>query len=217
MKPGAIQVMDLLEPLTRPLWVVMSMPLSIGDVLGLVTGLLCVWLTTRASIWNFPAGIINSAILGLVFLPQRLFADASLQIVFIVLSILGWQQWHTLKKRLNNNPIVHSSFKQQQQLAIAAAVLTAVLTLLLHWAKGSVPLMDATITALSLCAQWQLNRRQLENWLWWIAVDVISIPVYWSRGLPLIALLYVVFLLLCIKGWFEWRRQRLNDLRVSLA
>ena len=209
--------MDFLEPLTRPLWLVMSMPLSIGDVLGFVTGLLCVWLTTRASIWNFPTGIINSAILGLVFLQQRLFADASLQIVFIMLSILGWQQWHTLKQRLNNNPIVRSSFKQQQQLVIAAVLLISVLTLLLHWAKGSVPLMDATITALSLCAQWQLNRRQLENWLWWIAVDVISIPVYWSRGLPLIAILYVVFLLLCIKGWFEWRRQGLNDLQVSLA
>lgn len=209
--------MDLLEPLTRPLWLVMAMPLSIGDVLGFVTGLLCVWLTTRASIWNFPTGIINSAILGLVFLQQRLFADASLQIVFIVLSILGWQQWHTLKQRLNNNPIVRSSFKQQQQLVIAAVLLISVLTLLLHWVKGSVPLMDATITALSLCAQWQLNRRQLENWLWWIAVDVISIPVYWSRGLPLIAILYVVFLLLCIKGWFEWRRQGLNDLQVSLA
>lgn len=59
--------MDFLEPLTRPLWLVMSMPLSIGDVLGFATGLLCVWLTTRASIWNFPTGILNSAILGLVF------------------------------------------------------------------------------------------------------------------------------------------------------
>jgi nicotinamide mononucleotide transporter len=72
--------------------------------------------------------------------------------------------------------------------------------------KGSVPIIDALVTSLSLAAQWLLNRRMLENWAWWIAVDLISIPLYVSRGLPLIAVLYVVFLLLCVQGHLRWRR-----------
>lgn len=199
--------MDLIRVLTQPAWSVWAMPLSPGDLLGFVTGLWCVWLTTRASIWNFPVGILNSLILGVVFLDQRLFADASLQLVFITLGVLGWWQWSGGRQADERAPIRRSSWREQGVLLLVAALLTAVLTLVLHWVKGSVPLLDALLTALSLCAQWQLNRRQRETWLWWIAVDLISIPLYVARGLPLIGLLYGVFLLLCLKGWYGWRPQ----------
>ena len=197
--------MESLVFLTSPLFVAAGMPMSAGDILGFVTGLLCVWLTARANIWNFPVGIANSLILGLVFLQQRLFADATLQIVFIAFSIAGWWQWVHGRHARESSPVFSTTLREQLALLVIGVVAALLLWRILVSLNGSAPPVDATITVLSLCAQWQLNRRQISSWGWWIAVDIISIPLYWSRGLPLIAGLYVIFLLLCVRGWLHWR------------
>lgn len=197
--------MDLLAALTTPVASLASMPISVGDMLGFATGVLCVALTARGHIGNFPAGIASSAVLGLVFWQQRLFADAVLQIVFIVLSIQGWRQWLQPRRTLHAAPYVGTSLREQALLLAVAATTTLLLWQVLLWLKGAAPPVDALLTALSLCAQWQLNRRQTSSWAWWIAVDLVSIPLYWSRGLPLIAALYVLFLLICLRGWWNWR------------
>jgi nicotinamide mononucleotide transporter len=183
------------------------MPMSLGDLLGFVTGVACVWLTARANIWNFPVGILNSAILGLVFLEQRLFADAALQVVFILLGARGFWLWRSHRQTSEASPVFRISARELCWLVLAGLVLTLGSWRALLWLKGSAPILDALVTSLSLCAQWLLNRRVLESWLFWIAVDVISIPLYFSRGLPLIAVLYVIFLALCAQGFRRWRRQ----------
>jgi nicotinamide mononucleotide transporter len=197
--------MEILAPLTSPLFTLANMPMSAGDILGFVTGLICVWLTARANVWNFPAGILNGAILGLVFFQQRLFADAGLQTVFIVLSVMGWWQWLHHRHARESSPVFQTSLREQLSLAGIGLLMALALWQILVLLKGAAPPIDALITALSLCAQWQLNRRQTSSWAWWIVVDVISIPLYWSRDLPLIAALYVIFLLICAKGWWHWR------------
>jgi nicotinamide mononucleotide transporter len=182
-----------------------STQVSLGDALGFVTGLLCVWLTAKANICNFPMGILNSLILGVVFLEQRLFADSALQLVFILLSIQGWFQW-SARKQDQQIQFRSTSLKEQMVLTGVALVLTLLIWMALVQLRGSAPPLDALITALSLCAQWQLNRRQVSSWIWWIAVDLISVPLYWSRGLYLIAGLNVIFLAICVHGLQNWRR-----------
>lgn len=179
--------------------------LTVGDALGFATGLLCVWLTAKASIWNFGWGILNSMILGVVFLDQRLFAESALQVMFIVLSVQGWVYWAS-GRRAVAPAFRATSLREQAVLLFVAAAMSLLLWQVLLQLRGSAPPIDAAITALSLCAQWQLNRRQASSWYWWIAVDVVSIPLYWSRGLYLIAGLYVIFLVICIYGLHNWRR-----------
>lgn len=182
-------------------------PITLGDALGFATGLLCVWFTAKASVWNFPWGILNSLILGVVFLDQKLFADSALQIVFIVLSAQGWWQWSARSGRPTSG--FHSTTLQEQAWLLGiAAMLALLLWGVLVELRGSAPPLDALITAMSLCAQWQLNRRRVSSWYWWIAVDLISVPLYWSRGLYLIAGLYVIFLALCVHGLRNWQRSR---------
>lgn len=184
-----------------------TVDLTLGDALGFATGLLCVWFTAKASAWNFLWGILNSLILGVVFLDQKLFADSALQVVFIALSVQGWWQWST-----RGNPQTEgfrtTSLREQTRLLGVAIAVALLLWLVLVELRGSAPPLDALITALSLCAQWQLNRRQVSSWYWWIAVDLISVPLYWSRGLYLIAGLYVIFLALCVHGLHNWQQSR---------
>ena len=195
----------LLGWLTHPVLVVAGMPMSWGDLAGFATGIVCVWLAARAIIWNFHFGILNGAILGLVFLQQRLFADASLQVVFIVLNARGLQQWRAGQQLSETEPVYRATRRDNLHAMLAIACMLPLLWYVLGLMKGSAPLIDALVTSLSIVAQWLLNRRVLENWIWWIVVDLISIPLYVSRNLPLIAVLYVVFLLICVQGYVRWR------------
>lgn len=209
--------MDSLAPITAPLFTAAGMPMSAGDILGFITGVICVWLTARANVWNFPVGILNGAILGLVFFTQRLFADAGLQVVFIAFSVLGWWQWVHGRHASESSPVFPTSYREQGFLAGISLFVTLGLWQILIILKGAVPPIDALITSLSLCAQWQLNRRQVSSWVWWIVVDLISIPLYWSRGLPLISGLYVIFLIICMKGWWHWRSLCQGELAEATA
>lgn len=190
--------------LNSPALLLWSTPLSVAECLGFVTGIACVWLAARNNLWNFPLGIANSALLLLLFFRSRLFADAALQVLFITLNARGWWQW----ARHGSAPVLPITSASAVQLRIAMLgsvvgipLLAAALTL----AKGSVPVFDASITVLSVVAQWLMNCRVLQNWWWWMAVDVISIPVYAYKGLYLIAMLYAVFLAICISGYRAWR------------
>lgn len=126
-----------------------AMQVSLGDALGFVTGLLCVWLTAKANIWNFPMGILNSLILGVVFLEQRLFADSALQLVFIALSIQGWFQW-SARKEVQRIQFRSTSVKEQMGLTGVALALTLLIWSVLVQLRGSAPPLDALISAQSV-------------------------------------------------------------------
>ncbi len=183
------------------------------EVFGFITGIVGVLLTVYKNIWNFPIGILNSALLSILFFNSRLFADAGLQIVFITLGLMGWWQWLQAKHKgqlESTQALKVKNLTRQQQVIGLGILLIVVFALyqLLIYIKGDVPFFDALITALSIAAQILLNRRYLENWWIWIAVDVISIPVYFYKGLYLIALLYVVFLALAIMGLTTWKKAK---------
>lgn len=193
--------------LISPLGHVLGAPLSWAELLGFATGLWCVALVATRNVLNFPVGIANVALLLLLFAEARLFADAGLQLVFIAMGLQGWWLW--LRDRGSQHEAVAVTRAGRAELFRVLAlclVLAAALYLLLTWAKGSVPVLDALITSLSLAAQWLLNRRKLEHWYFWITVDVISIPVYVYKELYLVALLYAIYLGLCIGGLQAWRR-----------
>jgi nicotinamide mononucleotide transporter len=196
----------VIDALELPLFSLWGSPLSLGEVLGFVTGLACVALAAQKNVWNFPLGIANCALLGVLYFDAVLFADSGLQLVFIALNVRGWWQWvRGVEQR--EEQVTTASVRQLQRFTLYGLALSLVLAVLLHIARGSVPVLDGLITGYSLLAQWLLNRKVLENWLYWMAVDVISIPVYAYKGLYLIALLYVVFLLICVQGYRVWRGQ----------
>jgi nicotinamide mononucleotide transporter len=92
-------------------------------------------------------------------------------------------------------------------VALAGVLLTAGLTVYLRHVADAMPCWDAFTTALSLCAQWLLNKKYLENWHFWIAVDVLYVPMYAYKDLYLTSVLYVVFLVMAMMGLLEWLRR----------
>lgn len=176
------------------------------EAVSFLTGALCVWLTVKENIWNFPLGLVNVATFCVVFFNAQLYADASLQVVYFVLGVVGWYQWlHGGKER---SALRVSLASTAERLLVLASIvtLTVILWQTLRLVGGSASFWDALTTSISLAAQWLLNRKRLENWIAWIVVDVIYIPLYAYKELHLTALLYAVFLVMATMGFFHWRK-----------
>jgi len=180
--------------------------ISVEEAWGFATGGICVWLVVREHLWNWPVGLANNVFFFVLFLRGRLYADMSLQIIYLGLGIYGWLNWIFGGK--NHSALKVSRTTRAEWIALAAAIpiCTVVMREVLIKVNDAAPLWDALTTVLSLAAQYLLCRKRFENWLFWIAADVIYIPLYLARKLPLTAVLYAVFLAMCLIGVREWSR-----------
>ena len=179
-------------------------PLSMTEALGFATGGSCVWLCVREHIWNWPLGLANNLVFFLLFGHSRLYADMGLQVVYFAFGVYGWWNWVYGGERLGALRISRTPVTEWLVLAALAPLATWGLWAVLVEVQGASPFWDATTTVLSLVAQYLLCRKRLENWLVWIVVDALYVPLYLSRDLHLTALLYAVFLLMCIYGFRAW-------------
>ena len=182
------------------------LPFGLVEVFGFITGAVCVMMTVEESIWNWPLGLANNLVFIVLFLNQRLFADMALQGVYIAMGIFGWYNW--LRGGSNHGilKIRRSGGTELMLLAAIGAAATWGMTLFLTSINDSAPFLDALTTVLSLLAQYLLTRKAIENWLVWMAADILYIGLYLSKGLTLTAILYALFLALCIGGLRVWRK-----------
>lgn len=176
------------------------------EVFGFVTGGICVWLTVKENVWNWPVGIANDVFFVVLFLQSRLYADMTLQVVYIVLGVLGWYWWLHGGDKSSELPMANSDVTTLAALAGLVVVATIGMTLFLQHTHDAAPFWDALTTTLSLAAQYLLTRKLVENWYFWIAADLIYIPLYAWKHLYLTALLYGVFLCMCLAGLAHWRK-----------
>jgi nicotinamide mononucleotide transporter len=190
------------------------------ELVAVLTGLWGVWLTAKANMLCFPIGLINVLAYAVLFFHSsvRLYADGTLQLIFGALLLFGWYRW----KKEDSTAVVivtTTSGKTLIVLTIIAATVAIVLGQALYvFTDAAFPRVDATLTSISLVAQWMVARKKIENWLLWLAVDLLYIPIYWHRNLPLTAMLYAVYLILAINGYLSWKKRmavKLNDNRTD--
>ena len=200
------QLAQLLAPLNAVLFTFGNDHVSVAELAGFVTGAAGVWLTVLARVSNFPVGIANSAFFLVLFATARLYADSGLQVVYIVLGFAGWWQWlHGGQDRARLS-VARSGWQLLAGCALFTAAATWGLTVLLGDVHDIAPFWDALTTAISLAAQFLLNCKRIENWAFWMAADVIYIPLYVVKRLDLTAIVYVLFAAMCVAGAWAWRR-----------
>ena len=169
-------------------------------------GITSVFLSARQNVWNWPLGIINVALYIIIFYRAELYANMGLQVVYVVLAAYGW--WHWLHGGAHHGVLRVSrvSVRETTVLAIAFVVGTiAVSTLLARTTGASLPVADSALTAASLVAQYMMTRKYVECWLVWIVADVGYVAMFIYASLWLTAGLYLVFCVLAVVGWRQWR------------
>ena len=177
------------------------------EIVAAVFGVVSVFLSTRQNIWSWPTAIVNVGLYIFVFFGAKLYADTGLQVVYVVLNAYGWYHWLYGGKNRTELAVSRTSARLGALLVGIGLAATAVIgTLLARTTDASLPYIDSMTTSTSLVAQWMMTRKLLENWLIWVAVDVVYIWMYIYKSLYVTAILYFVFLVLSAMGYMQWRK-----------
>jgi nicotinamide mononucleotide transporter len=188
------------------------------ELAAALTGAISVWLSVRQNIWSWPTAIVNVVLYTVVFWEAKLYADMGLQVIYAVLSLYGWYQWLYGGAGRTELRVARTPRRLGAILTLIAAVGSALLgTLLRHTTDAALPFMDSFLSSTSLVAQWMMTKKLLENWLVWIAVDVLYVGMFVFKGLYLTAGLYAVFLVLAVRGYVDWRRSMQVDPPLAAA
>ena len=176
------------------------------EYVAAVFGIASVYLGTKQNIWSWPTTIVNVALYAFVFQNSRLYAATGLQVMFIIISIYGWYEW--LYGGRNRTELKVS--KTPRRLAVILALIGCSFALLLgtllyRTTNAALPFLDSALTSASLVAQWMLTKKLLENWLVWVAVDIVYVGMFLASSLTVTAGLYFVFLVLCVMGYRQWK------------
>ena len=188
------------------------------ETLAAIFGAISVYLSVRENVWSWPTAIVNVSLYILVFLRAKLYADMALQVVYIAISVYGWHQWLHGGAGRTTLPVTRGTPRLALILVTIGALSVGVLgTLLGRFTDAALPWLDSTTTVTSLIAQWMMAKKILENWLVWVAVDVVYIGMFLFKSLTVTALLYAVFLALSAAGYLQWRKSFRIDLARAAA
>jgi len=163
-------------------------------------------LAARNSFHTWWVGIVGCVLFGWVFFSTQLYADVTLQVFFIVTSSIGWRNW------VHGNegaglPVRRTRPIHLLGMFLAGAVVTALYGWLLHrFTNAFAPFLDSVVLAFSVLGQLLLMRRRYESWWCWLLVNSIAVPLYFTRGLTLTAILYTAFWINAIVALVRWRK-----------
>ncbi len=176
------------------------------EVLGAVTGLVYLYFSIQRIIWLWPLGIVTSAFYVFIFFESKFYADMSLQVYYFVISFYGWYNWLYGKGKNGEVNIRYTGFKLLILYSLLTILITFILAyVLMEFTDSPLPVWDAFTTAGSIMATWMLANKMLENWLFWVVIDIISMGLYIYKGLFPTAFLFFVYSFMAIIGYISWR------------
>lgn len=185
--------------------------MSPAEITGTVLGVIGVALMIRQNIWGWPVGLVQVAVYAWVFYGAKLYSDAILQGFFFMIQGYGW--WHWAQAKTNGLsgrlalPVTRlGAAAIAGWIGIGAVATAGWGTFMQRSTDAALPHWDAFILVFSLIAQWLQARKKLECWAGWLVVNTVAIGLFWVRGLQLTAGLYVIFWVMALWGWREWRR-----------
>lgn len=177
------------------------------QLVGVALGLLYLWLEYRADIRLWIVGLAMPVVHGVLYYRAGLYADCSMQVYYVLAGLYGWLVWRNAPKKSAAARVGHTPLRIVPMLAAAYVLLhAAIYWVLVRFTDSAVPFWDALTTALCIVAYWMLSRKWVEQWLVWLAVDVVTVGLYCYKGIPITAGLYLLYSALAIAGYLRWRR-----------
>ncbi len=197
-----------LQPLFASAFTLWGSPITWLEIVACVLAIAMVICNMRVDPTGWPLAIVSSLLYFALFWNSRLYGDASLQILFIVVAGWGWWQWLRGTEPDGRALRVRALGAQGWLVAVAAVLVgwPAIGWFLRRYTDTDVPWWDAFPTAASIVGQWLLGRKYVENWPAWVIVNVVSVALFAYKGLWLTVALYAVFVAMSLIGWRAWRQ-----------
>jgi nicotinamide mononucleotide transporter len=184
------------------------------EFIAVLFGLLSVWYAKQEKILVYPTGIISVLIYVYICFGIKLYADGGINFFYFVMSVYGWYNW-TRKSRKPTLKITASNSKDWL-ISILMFIASGVIVIMLlkyfkvddldYWST-KVPYIDTFTTAIFIVGMWLMAFKKVENWIFWIIGDIISIPLYAYKGLVFTSFQFLVFLIIAIMGYIAWRKK----------
>ncbi len=184
------------------------------EFVGVFAGIVGVWYNRKENVIGYPIGLINTIIYIYLSVKGHLFGEASVNLYYTIMSFYGWVLW-SKKDYIKNEAILHitnSNAKEWMiQLLFFAAFYFAIF-FSLTWAKQAfapeaIPWADAFASATAYTGMWLMARKKVESWIWWIATNMASIPLYFIKGYVFTSVQFLVLLILAIAGLISWQKK----------
>lgn len=177
-------------------------------------------LAVRENVWCWFFAFVSTAIYTVLFRDVSLLMDSALNVYYMAMAVFGWYQWTRGGTSINTGSndeahtlaIQHLSKRQHGLIIVSILLFSGVSGYLLsEYSTAAWPYVDSFTTWASVIATYLIARKYLHNWLYWIVIDAVSIPLYIERGLKLTALLFAVYIIIAVIGYFNWRKHYLHD------
>ena len=196
--------------------------MSLMEVTAVVFAMAYLLLAVRENVLCWLFAFLSTAIYTVLFWDVSLLMESALNVYYMAMAVYGWHQWTRGGTNGDDQPhalAVHSMSAKQHLMVIAAiASLTLVSGYLLsEHSTAAWPYVDSFTTWASVITTYLVTRKLLQNWLYWIVIDTVSVPLYIDRGLNLTALLFVAYVVIAVVGYFKWRDHLRNNGQVIAA
>lgn len=179
------------------------------EITAVIFGLWSVWFAKKDNILVFPTGLINTAIYVFLLWKWSLLGDMMINAYYFVMSIYGWYHWTRKTNNVVAFPISRVS-KQEIKLSAIIFLLTIVFVVVIYLFfnkfTNCLSYVDTFITGVFFVGMWLMAKRKIENWIFWIIGDFISIPLYFAKGYSFTSFQYVVFTIIAVFGYIEWKK-----------
>jgi nicotinamide mononucleotide transporter len=176
--------------------------------IAVLFGLLSVWFAKKENILVYPTGIISVLIYVYICFFAGLYADMGINGFYFIMSVYGWSKWTRKDQADHSLPITKNSAKQHLISIFGVIAFFFILQFVLtNYTDSTVPNWDSATTAIFIVGMWLMALKKIENWIFWIIGDLISIPLYFHKGLMLTSFQFTVFLVIAILGYLEWRKK----------
>ena len=177
------------------------------ELFAAIITIVSIWLATRQNIWYYPTGVVALVMYTWLFFSAKLYAESLLQVICLVLMIYGWYEWLHGGAHRTKLPVARTPrWAWLSGIVTGLVGSTLVIALQLRYTDNPSPYVDSSLMVWSLVAQWMTARKWLENWILWVLINTVSVPLYISRDLWITAVLYAGLWLLAIVGYVKWRR-----------
>lgn len=188
------------------------------EIFAVFFGFLSVWFSKNNNVLVFPTGLINTSIFVYLLFKWELLGDMIINAYYFVVSIYGWYYW--TRKNSNNDytPISKVNYNDQK-IILVISILSAIFVSLMYtvfnkW-SGLVSYIDILTTSIFFAGMWLMARRKIESWIFWIIGDLISIPLYFYKGLTVTSIQYLIFTIIAIFGYRTWKKILNRSLQIS--
>ncbi|MFN5318443.1 MAG: nicotinamide riboside transporter PnuC [Bacteroidia bacterium] len=181
------------------------------EILASATALVGVYFTSRKMSAGWMIGAFGSVLYALLFFQGKLYAESVLQLIYAALGFRGWLLWK--KDSLHTTDAIKYLNRKSFLLGcLAIVVMTLVIGgLLSKYSDSDVPWLDAFLAASGLTVTVWMMQRYLENWLFWVGIDIASAVLYFSRNMPIAAMVYLIFTILAVYGYLQWKNDLARD------